>query len=68
MIKKYGLLYTIIYYDLQKYVISAIALLLLRRLVFKLFCVISGISEQSPIYPIIMTALPLILWGFWFLE
>lgn len=65
MIKKYGLLYTIIYYDLQKYFISAIAILLLRGLFFRIICVISGIPEQSPLYPLIMTVLPFILWGFW---
>lgn len=65
MIKKYGLWYTVKYYSILEFLVSAIALLIGKDLILQIFFSISYIQETDPFYDLATQIIPVLIWALW---
>lgn len=65
MVKKHGILYTIKYYSIIPFLLTAIALYLCSPLVLKLFCKMTDTADNSFFYTIFRFAVPVLLTSAW---
>ena len=66
MIKKFGLWYTIKYYNIVIYLITAFVIFLSIPWITEAACLYMDIKEWSSFYDFTFVSVPVVLWGFWF--
>ena len=68
MIKKYGILYFLKYYNFLAHALFAVALYLSRNYVFTFFCTITQITERNQLfYKAYQLLVPVLLFAIWFM-
>ena len=65
MIKKHGLWYTIKYYNVITYLITALSIFLGIPWITEAVCLYLDITERSPYYSLTVVSVPVILWSGW---
>ena len=66
MIKKFGLWYTIKYYNLLSYAAAAVILFFISRLLIEMICSFTGISQKDILlYSLVKLTVPIVAWIFW---
>ena len=66
MIKKFGVWYTIKYYNFIAYAVSAVILFFFSDLLFEVICTITELAQKNAqLYNLTRFAVPIVLWAFW---
>ena len=66
MIKKFGVWYTIKYYNFIAYAVSAVILFFFSDLLFEVICTVTELAQKNAqLYNLTRFAVPIVLWAFW---